>query len=292
MFGIRSDGVELKTMPAEFKLMPMLMKERSDSQVFFNQDVPIAAIEEYISKKNEEGIRITLIDVVFAGIVRILGQRPALNRFAKNGRAYQRNGITICMSIKKSLTDEGEETTIKVPFTGKENLFEVKEKLQKMIAENKSQETENGTDKTADLLSKIPTGILKTVVKYLIHLDNKGRLPKKIIEISPFHTSAFVTNVGSLGIDSIYHHIYNFGTTSLFFAVGKKKKSYVFEDDEIVKEKCVNLPFVGDERICDGYYYAHSFKMLTRYLKHPELLEKTLDEELAEKQKEKEETIV
>ena len=110
MFGRRSDGVELKTMPAEFKLMPMLMKERSDSQVFFNQDVPIAAIEEYISKKNEEGIRITLIDVVFAGIVRILGQRPALNRFA-----------------------------------------------------------ENGTDKTADFLSKIPTGILKAVVKYLRH---------------------------------------------------------------------------------------------------------------------------
>ena len=286
MFGRRSDGVELKTMPAEFKLMPMLMKERSDSQVFFNQDVPISAIEEYISKKGEEGIRITLIDVVFAGIVRILGQRPALNRFAKNGRAYQRNGITICMSIKKSLTDEGEETTIKVPFTGKENIFEVKDKLQKMIAENKSQENENGTDKTADLLSKIPIGILKAVVKYLVHLDNRGRLPKKIIEISPFHTSAFVTNVGSLGIDSIYHHIYNFGTTSLFFAVGKKKKSYVFEDDEIVKEKCVNLAFVGDERICDGYYYAHSFKMLTRYLRHPELLEKTLDEELAEKEKE------
>ena len=154
-------------------------------------------------------------------------------------------------------------------------------------APNKPEETENGTDKTADLLSKIPTGILKMVVKYLIHLDNKGRLPKKIIEISPFHTSAFVTNVGSLGIDSIYHHIYNFGTTSLFFAVGKKKKSYVFEDDEIVKEKCVNLAFVGDERICDGYYYAHSFKLLTRYLKHPELLEKNLDEELAEKEKEK-----
>ena len=283
MFGRRSDGVELKTMPAEFKLMPMLMKERSDSQVFFNQDVPIVAIEEYISKKNEEGIKLSLIDIVFAGIVRILGQRPALNRFAKNGRAYQRHGITICMSIKKSLTDEGEETTIKVPFTGKENIFEVREKLQKMIADNKAQENENGTDKIADLLSKIPM-----VVGYLVHLDNKGRLPKKIIEVSPFHTTAFVTNVGSLGIDSIYHHIYNFGTTSLFFAVGKKKKSFVLEDDEVVKEKCVNLAFVGDERICDGYYYAHSFKMLVRYLKNPALLEKTLDEELAEKEKEKE----
>ena len=67
--------------------------------------------------------------------------------------------------------------------------------------------------------------------------------------------------------------------------VGKKKKYYFVEDDEVVKEKCVNLAFVGDERICDGYYYAHSFKMLVRYLKNPALLEKTLDEELAEKDK-------
>ena len=290
MFGRRSDGVELKNAPPEFKLMPSLMKERSDSQVFFNQDVPITAIEEYISRKNEEGIKISLIDVVFAGIVRIIGQRPGLNRFVVNGRTYQRNGITICMSIKKSMTDDGEETTIKVPFTGKETLFEVKDKLQKMIAENKLQETENGTDKTADLIAKVPTGLIKIIVGYLKHLDKKGRLPKKIIEISPFHTSAFVTNVGSLGIDSIYHHIYNFGTTSLFFAVGKKKKGFVLEDDEIVKEKCVNLAFVGDERICDGYYYAHSFKMLTKLLRHPELLE-TAPEEVEENKKDDKEKI-
>lgn len=288
MFGKRSDGVELKNAPAEFKLMPSLMTERSDSQVFFNEDVPITAMEEYISKKNEEGIKISLIDIVFAAIVRIIGQRPGINRFVINGRTYQRNGITICMSIKKSLTDEGEETTIKVPFTGKETLFEVKDRLQTMIAENKSQDNENGTDKIADMIAKIPTGLIKIVVGYLKHLDKKGRLPRKIIEVSPFHTSAFVTNVGSLGIDSIYHHIYNFGTTSLFFAVGRKKKSYVFEDDEIVKEKCVNLAFVGDERICDGYYYAHSFKMLLKLLRHPEMLETSPDAE----EKENEEKVM
>lgn len=279
MFGRRSDGVELKHEPAEFRLMPSLMKERCDSQVFFNQDVPITAIEQYVSKKNEEGIRITLIDVVFSAIVRTIGQRPSLNRFAINGRTYQRNGITICMSIKKNLTDEGEETTIKVPFTGNETIFEVKDILQKMISENKSQDVENGTDKIADSIAKVPTGLIKVVVGFLKFLDKHGKLPKKIIEVSPFHTSAFVTNVGSLGIDSIYHHIYNFGTTSLFFAVGKKKKSYIFEDDEVVKEKCVNIAFVGDERICDGYYYAHSFKILTKYLRHPELLEKSVEEE-------------
>ena len=154
-----------------------------------------------------------------------------------------------------------------------------------LISQNKDLEADNNMDKIASLLSKIPSGFLKFAVGFLKHLDKKGYLPKSIIELSPFHTSCVVTNVGSLGIDSIYHHIYNFGTTSRFFAVGKKKKSYVFEDDEIYKEKCINVAFVGDERICDGHYYASSFRSLARYLTHPELLEtklesRTLDPEL------------
>ena len=44
MFGRRSDGKELKKADAIFKLMPNLMVERCDAQVFFNQDVPISAI--------------------------------------------------------------------------------------------------------------------------------------------------------------------------------------------------------------------------------------------------------
>ncbi len=98
-------------------------------------------------------------------------------------------------------------------------------------------------------------------------------MPKALIKISPFHTSAYITDVASIGINSIYHHIYNFGTTSMFFAMGKRKKSYVYEDDKVVQERCINLAFVGDERICDGYYYATSFRKLCKYLNKPELLE-------------------
>ena len=285
MFGKRSDGKELKHISPIFRLMPSLMEERDDAQVFFNQDIVIEKIEEYTNQKAEEGIRISTLDVVFAGIVRIIAERPKLNRFVVNGRIYARNKINLTMTVKKSLTDDADETSIKVDFDGTENIFQVRDKLQALISENKDESKANDMDKVAGILSKIPSGILKFAVKFLKFLDKKGHLPKKIIEVSPFHTSAVVTNVGSLGIDSIYHHIYNFGTTSMFFAIGKKKKSYVFEDDEIYKEKCINLAFVGDERICDGHYYAASFRSLARYLTHPELLEtglekKNLDSEL------------
>lgn len=273
MFGYRSDGRKLKTIPPFFKLMPSIMLERVDSQVYFKQDIILKNMDEYINKKATEGIKISYMNIIYAAIVRILSERPQLNRFAMNGNLYARNEILISLAIKKGLSDDGEETTIKLPFDGSENIFEVKEKLDNAIVTNKNIANSNNTDNLAGALSLMPTGLIKKVVRLLWFLDRHGTMPKKVISASPFHTSAFLTNVGSLGIDSIYHHLYNFGTTSLFFAMGKKKKSYVYDDDEIHEEKCITIAFVGDERICDGYYYATSLKLLNKYLRKPELLE-------------------
>lgn len=273
MFGHRSDGKKIKDLPPFFKIIPNIMMERNDSQVLYKQDVILKPLDEYIDKKAEQGIKLSYMHIIYSAMVRVISERPQLNRFAINGVLYQRNKITIALAIKKNLTDEGEETTTKIDFTGKENIFEVKEKIDKVIGQNKDVETDNGTDKLAKALTVIPPWLLRLIIKFLKFLDKHGMLPKAIIEASPFHTSAFLTNVGSLGIDSIYHHIYNFGTTSMFFSMGRKKKSYIFEDDEIKEERCITIAFVGDERICDGYYYANSFKMLQRYLRKPELLE-------------------
>lgn len=108
-------------------------------------------------------------------------------------------------------------------------------------------------------------------------LDKRGILPRAVIKASPFHTSAFLTNVASLGIDAIYHHLYDFGTTGIFLAMGKKKKSYIYDDDTFKEEKCISLAFVCDERICDGYYFASSVKLFNKYLKKPELLEENIE---------------
>ena len=273
MFGHRSDGKKIKKLTPIFKIMPCVMLDRADSQVYFKQDIALKYLDEYIDRKAKEGIRLSYMNIIYAAIVRIIGERPRLNRFAMNGALYQRDKIYVSLVIKKSLTDDGVETPLKLPFNGDENIFEIKEKLDAAIEKNKDIEVSNKTDKLVSILSAIPSGLIRAIVKFLMFLDKHGVMPKKIIEASPFHTSVFLTNVGSLGIDSIYHHIYNFGTTSMFFSMGKKKKSYIYEDEEFKEEKCITLAFVGDERICDGYYYASSFKLLLKYLKKPELLE-------------------
>ena len=274
MFGYRSDGRKIKNIDPVFKLIPCIMLKRDDSQVFFKQDIVLNGMDDYINKKLQEGIKISYMNIVFAALVRIIAERPSLNRFAMNGAIYARNKILVSLAIKKNLSDEGEETNLKIPFKGTETIFEVKEALDREIELNKKESTVNKTDAVVNIFNHLPTFLIRGAVKFLGLLDRHGLMPKKIIEASPFHTSVYLTNVGSLGIDSIYHHLYNFGTTSLFFAMGKKKKSYVYEDDEIRNEKCITIGFVGDERICDGYYYAASFRQLSKYLNNPELLEK------------------
>lgn len=273
MFGYRSDGRKLKNIPPFFKIIPQVMRTRADSQVYYSYDIPIKAMDEYINKKAEEGIKISYMNIVYAAMVRLIAQRPRLNRFVMNGRTYARNDIEISLAIKKNLTDEGQETTIKLPFTGNENIFEIKEKIDNVIAENKDTANSNDTDILATTLSLIPNFLLKLAISLVMFLDKHGMLPKFVIKASPFHTSAFLTNVASLGIDAIYHHLYDFGTTGLFLAMGKKKKGYIYDDETVKEEKCISLAFVCDERICDGFYFASSVKMFNRFLKKPELLE-------------------
>lgn len=276
MFGYRSDGRKLKNIPPFFRIIPQVMRTRSDSQVYYDYDMPIKEMDEYINRKAAEGIKISYMNIVYAALVRLVALRPRLNRFVMNGRTFARNEIYISLAIKKSLSDDGQETTIKLPFNGTENIFEIKEKLDSKINENKESVKVNETDALAKALSLIPNFLLKMAVSIIMFLDKHGMLPKFIIKASPFHTSAFLTNVASLGIDAIYHHLYDFGTTGVFLAMGKKKKSYIYDDENFKEEKCISLAFVCDERICDGYYFASSVKMFNRYLKKPELLEEKI----------------
>lgn len=277
MFGRRADGRRLKKISPFFMVIPHVMKTRSDSQVYYSQEISLAPIDEYINAKKAEGIKLSYMSIIYAALVRIIGERPRLNRFVMNGKTYARDGIYISLVIKKGMSETAEETTTKLRFTGRENIFEIKEALDKVIAENKEVSAVNNTDKLAKFLAFVPNWLIKAIVNFLIFLDRHELMPRAIIKASPFHTSAFLTNVGSLGIDAIYHHLYDFGTTGVFLAMGKKRKGIISGDDSIKEEKSLSLKWVLDERICDGYYYASAVKAFNKYMEKPEMLEANIE---------------
>lgn len=260
MFGFRNDGKRIKYEDVMMKMTPHFMKTRNDANNQIMHPVRVEDMDAWIKEKSEkEGIVFNYMHVVMATVVRLFAIRQRLNRFVVRGAVYQRNAITISLTIKRSLRDEGPESTLKVDFTGEETIYEVKEKIDKAIVESIS--SDNSTQKVVQKLSFIPNWLLRWSVGLLRILDGWGMLPKGLINASPFHTSCYVTYLKSIKCDAIIHHIYNFGTTGIFVAIGKEKFVPVVDFEELKVGKVMNLGLNMDERFCDGFYFAKSLRI-------------------------------
>lgn len=273
----RSDGRRIKGLSPFVKMMPYIMERRSDALIFHRQTLNTDRIDNYIYSKREQGIKINYMHVFIAVFVRVLAQRPQINRFVMNGRYYARNHIAISMAIKRALHDDGEETTVKFIFTGKESLFEVAQLVDQVIQENLASGSENETDRLASAFMSLPGPLVKGAVKFVKWLDRHNLMPAAIVKASPFHTSLFFTYLKSIKLDYIYHHLYDFGTTGVFIALGKVKKIPVAENGTVVEKSVCEIGYVLDERLCDGLYFANTFKLAKKYLEDLSLLEAPLE---------------
>jgi hypothetical protein len=176
--------------------------------------------------------------------------------------------------VHPKLCDGDTETTIKLEFEGTETIQEIAEVINRRIKEETTdRQGENGTDKLAKVLTFVPAPLIRLVVNTLMWMDRHNWLPKAIIDLSPFHTSFFITNLKSLGINYIFHHVYEFGTTSIGITIGNSREVAKRKGGEIEFVKCMPLGVVMDERICSGSYFALAFRRMKQFLKDPALLE-------------------
>jgi len=268
--GDRYDGWRLKNIDPMFSVSPFILRSRVDSQVLFEIKVPIDKIETFIRAHKEDIPDLSIMHVVMASLVRLMSQRPNLNRFVMWHKIFARNHVNFSIAIKRSMLDTAEESIIKPYFLPTDTLKEIVQKTSAELKNIVKDGQDNSTDSLSKMFGYLPDFLLRSLVYSLTLLDKIGLMPKIFNHASPFHTSFFLTNLGSIGVESIYHHLYEFGTCSMFVAMGRKTKENVVEKTgEIKAQKSILLKFVLDERICDGFYYARSMRMLEKILSEP-----------------------
>ena len=284
MFFKRADGRVLRDLNPMDQIMPYIMKTRTDSMNMYEDTFACEPMDKYIKEKAAEGIQLGYMHIIIAAIVRLMALRPHLNRFVMNRRIYARPKIWVSFVVHPTLQDGSTGTTIKLCFEGTETILEIARVIDEAIKKETTKRVgENGTDKLMrTLMRKIPRPLISLVINTLMWMDRHNMLPRPILELSPFHTSIFITNLKSLGINHIYHHVYEFGTTGLFFAMGKEKQVPAIKGDSIVSQKHMGYGLVSDERFCDGLYYALSLRQLRKFMQNPGCLEAPLDKKVAD----------
>ncbi len=263
---MRPDGKRVKDLPAIQAAIPYIMPRRYDAQNYITQYADMEPLKKYVQKKRREGVRLSYMELILAAYYKAAQKHPRINRFIMNSKVYQRNHFCVSFVILKKRADgTPDETTLKIYFEEGDDVISIHNKIEAAVEKNRVATHNNRTDKFASFMLSLPI-LPKLVVNLALFLDRINLLPRFIIDLSPFHTSLFITNLASINTRAIYHHCYEFGTTGVFVALGKP-------ETDVSGRKVLPLKVVMDERICTGHNYASFFFDMQRYLKNPELLE-------------------
>ena len=273
---MRPDGTRVKTgLTPVMQALPHIMPKRYDAMNWANDYVDEDIIKAYIRQKRKEGRTVTHMSLLIAAYYKAALENPKMNYFVMNRRIYKRNHFCVSFVILKTRADGTPyETVVKLFLNPDDTLFTISERIRDMVDRNLKAEHNNNMDKFVNWAFSIP-GRARCVFKVAYGLDQIGLLPRKIIELSPFHTSMFITNLASINTRFIYHHTYEFGTTSVFVCMGKPVPDPMAPEGK--RKKQLPLGVVMDERIATGIEYSRFVAAFERYLKYPELLESRLD---------------
>jgi len=273
---MRKDGTRVKDMTPITQMIPYIMPKRYDAMNWASDYIDEDAIRSFLRKQRKAGRHLTHMSVLMAAYYKAALENPRINCFVMNRRIYQRNHFCVSFVILKNRADgTPDETTLKVFLVPEDDVFTISEKIRSTIEKNLDSQHNNSTDKAANFFLAVP-GLAYLGVGLITFLDRHQLLPRFLIDLSPFHTSLFITNLASIKTGFIFHHCYEFGTTSVFLCMGKPERDPVAAAAG-VRKKRMPMSVVMDERIATGVEYSRFFAAFQRYLHEPEVLAEHMD---------------
>lgn len=278
-FGDRKDGTLLRDLDSMHFIVPLLYPNRCDNEAYISERIDLTNINAYIERKNAENpdYPYKIFHIIVAAMVKTITLRPKMNRFIANKNVYQRNEVSAAFVVKKEFDDNGGEALAFLHVKDDDTLQSIHAKIVSQIKSCRSDKPDSSTE-AMDFFTKMPRFLAKFIVWIVCRLDVRGLVPQSLIETDPYYSSVVLTNLGSLKLRSGYHHLTNWGTNSVFVAVGEKKlRPFYKEDGSFEMKDSIDLGLTIDERIADGYYYSKTVHLLKKLLENPELLELPLN---------------
>jgi hypothetical protein len=264
MFGSRADGRRIRDLSVTRRFMPYLSPRRNSSLVYYTTEIEVDPALEYAAELNrdrDEEHRITFFHLFLRSLGIGLTEREGVNRFVAGGKLWQRDGVWITYSAKQAIVDGSPLITLKHCFDRQEGLDSMADRLLgELHARRRGQESR--ADKEVDLAIRLPGFVLRGLLAALRGADYLGLLPRFMIEGDPMFSSVFVANLGSVGLDAGYHHLWEYGTCSIFAVVGKVHS-------RADGARVVEVKYSYDERIADGLYAAVTLLGVKERLENP-----------------------
>jgi hypothetical protein len=267
MFGSRPDGVKIKNLSRLRAFMPFISPRRNESLVLYTTVIELDPALEFVEEFNRgrpDERRMTLFHLYLRSLSMAFHARPGVNRFVAGSRLWQRNHVAISFTAKQTIEDGAPMHTVKRIFPERETLDEMVDSILSRLRTRRSGEVTR-SDREVNLALIMPPFLIRIVV-WLLHLLNmQGLMPKSMVDDDPLFTSIFVANLGSVGLDAGYHHLWEWGTCSAFGVIGRIQ-------ERSDGTRFMEVKYSYDERVEDGLYAAITMQQIKEKLESPESL--------------------
>ena len=280
--GDRKDGRLLRELDSLHFITGIIYPNRCDNEAYISERIDLTNINAYLARRNatETDFPFTMFHIIVVALLKTITLRPKMNRFIAHRNVYQRNEVSASFVVKKEFADNGGEALAFLHTVPEDNINSIHDKIYEQISFCRGDSVDSSTD-NMDILNSMPRIVSRTLVDGIRFLDVHGWVPQPLIDTDPYYSSVVLSNLGSIGLKMGYHHLTNWGTNSVFIAVGEKKMSPEFDaGGKAVMHPTVDLGLTIDERIADGYYYSKTVRLLKTLLENPQLLETRLDEKV------------
>jgi hypothetical protein len=264
----RPDGDLVRGEAPVRAIMPWLMPGRNESAVYQETTYRVAAARAWLKAYNRaHRPRATLFHLVSYACAQALHARPRLNRFVSGGRLWQRRGVQLSFVAKQAFTDEGADATVKLRAGAGEPFAAWSARLGSEVEAARG--PARAIDRELALVLRLPGPLVGLLVRLAKALDRWNLLPWFMMEHDPMYASLFLANLGSVGVSDAFHHLYEYGTVSIFGAVSAVRRAPFAEGERVVVEEALSVRWTFDERIDDGFSAARSLALVQRMVEDP-----------------------
>ncbi len=279
--GDRRDGTLIRDLDSMHYIMPLMYPNRCDNEAYISETLDLTNALRFLEEKNasKPEYKYNVFQLIVTAMLKTITLRPKMNTFIANYNMYQRNEVSASFTIKKIFSDKGDEGLAFIHAKPEFTLEDVHNEIYRQVSYVRTGDNKDQSTESMDFIQKLP--FKKLIGRVARWLERRGWMPKAVIATDPYQSSVILSNLGSIKLHAGYHHLTNWGTTSVMCIIGEiKKRPLEMPDGSIERRDSVDIGLTIDERLADGYYYSGTVRLFRHLIEHPELLDRPLCEEV------------
>jgi pyruvate dehydrogenase E2 component (dihydrolipoamide acetyltransferase) len=256
--------------PVRRKIAVATWRAPTEGRIHARTEVDVsAALAHLEGLRASSGVRVTLTHLVGAALGRALREVPEARSRVVLGRLRTTDDCTVAFAV--DVEDGFDLAPVRVADADRLTTVQVAERVEGAVSG-----VRGGTDRhhrrSNALVRLVPTWGMRPVLDVASLLVGGFGVPAFGQPARPLGT-AFVSNVGTLGLDEAFLAPAPFARTAVYLAVGAVRERPVAVDGEVVVRPVSVLVATADHRVLDGAHAGRLQKVLLELLADPARLD-------------------